>query len=187
MFFCFSASISIFVLALPIFVLALPLSAHAQMMMTGDGTNMLIKNGGTTVATITPTGQIEASTPTANSHLATKEHVDTQLASASGGGGIMCTVTRENYQGDLGGPSGADAKCASEFDAGWAFSNHSLMVNVGNSEARSILNPSWAIAPSNSTCSNWSSTSSNGTFLNGTTTYTTGSCSSSKPLFCCKY
>ena len=59
--------------------------ASAQMMLTGDGTNMTFKNGASVIAKVTPAGNIEAATPTANNHVATKEYVDTQLASASGG------------------------------------------------------------------------------------------------------
>ena len=44
------------------FVLAftLPLSAHAQMSMSSDGTNLTFKSGSTVVAKVTPSGGVEA-------------------------------------------------------------------------------------------------------------------------------
>ena len=69
-------------------------NVYAQMMMTSDGTNMVIKNGASTVAKISPSGTIEASTPTANNHLATKEYVDSHVASASGDGSVNTCVLK---------------------------------------------------------------------------------------------
>jgi hypothetical protein len=67
-------------------------------------------------------GNIIASTPTADNHVATKEYVDDNA-----GGGIPYTIhsfckTSSTYTGNLGGVSGANAKCAAECGTGYEFS-----------------------------------------------------------------
>ncbi|KQZ56267.1 hypothetical protein ASD54_25330 [Rhizobium sp. Root149] len=64
---------------------------------------------------------IRASTPIASNDVATKDYVDSTVAGASGGTPIIrCDLTPNRYTGNLGGVSGANAICASQFGAGYS-------------------------------------------------------------------
>ncbi|MGX1101465.1 hypothetical protein [Amorphus sp. MBR-141] len=80
----------------------------------------IVSNG-----TITSDGTMTAAPPVADNNVATKAYVDSAISvvGASGGAGTtpICKRTWLTYTGDLGGLSGAHAKCAAEFGAGWRF------------------------------------------------------------------
>ena len=75
-------------------------------------------SGSTTYsATQNPTGAVAKT----NQNAVTQP--PTVIIQATGGGGACVAKTRTKYNGNLGGASGADAKCAAEFGTGWRFAD----------------------------------------------------------------
>jgi signal peptidase I len=100
---------------------------------TTSGSNIYYNSGNVGIATTTPTtaltvgGTITApaltglSAPINPTDAANKAYVDAAGGGSGGGGSGLnyCQVTNATYTGNLGGISGANAKCAAEFGGGW--------------------------------------------------------------------
>lgn len=93
----------------------------------------------TMAGTLAVTGTVSGATPTANSHLATKEYVDTAAASGGGGGGGGVTylgLTTNYYDGnDAGSLVGANNKCVEAFGAGARVMSFGDSVIIGRPSA----------------------------------------------------
>lgn len=132
---------------------------------------------------------VEALPPVENNHAATKEYVDTALAAGGGGGGSapICSITRQLYNGSLGGLAGADAKCEEEFGAGWRMaSNGGLYAVVG----ANISGVGWTHHPSRGgtyTCGNWATISGGAVGHTGTDINYYSGCGTNLPIFCCNF
>ena len=114
-------------------------------------------SGGTTYSGIqNPTGAFAKT----NQNAVTQP--PTVIIQATGGGGGAClAATRVTYSGNLGGLSGADAKCAADFGTGWRFATVWEMAScIGVPASSSTAPPLWIHSPSGSNCSNWTSNDS---------------------------
>lgn len=96
----------------------------------------------------------------------------TVIIQATGGGGACAATTRTKYNGNLGGVSGADAKCAAEFGTGWRFADlfsASSCISIGvDSNPTSYEMPwYWTGADDAWSCGKWTTndTGANGTYL----------------------
>lgn len=84
-------------------------------------------------------------------------------ASATTGSGTvaMCAPTLTKYTGDLGGISGANAKCASEFGSGWTFAYYFKPAIVYPQSAPAYISDAWVQTTgteySSFNCGNWTS------------------------------
>lgn len=162
------------------------------------GVNSLDVSGNLTGTAAHFTGAVSGALPTATNHLATKAYVDSAVVAAGGGGGgsATCGTTRTIYNGDLGGFSGADAKCVADFGPGWRFATWgNLASGLRMQHPNGSIN-GWVIqygvnvdAPAH-TCAGWSSGESS---MNGTV-YAIGNfgsapngCMARYPIWCCNF
>ncbi len=86
----------------------------------------------------------------------------TVIIQATGGGGGAClAATRVTYSGNLGGLTGADAKCAAEFGTGWRLATIWDMAScTGVPATGNAAPPLWAHYPGGGNCSTWTSNDS---------------------------
>ncbi len=96
----------------------------------------------------------------------------TVIIQATGGGGACVAKTRTRYAGNLGGVSGADAKCAAEFGTGWRFADlfsasSCISIPIDTSVSTYELPWYWAGGDGALSCNNWTNNDSgtNGTYL----------------------
>ncbi len=94
------------------------------------------------------------------------------IQATSGGGGACVAMSRTKYNGNLGGVSGADAKCAAEFGTGWRFADlfsASSCISIGiDSNVTTYEVPwYWTSADDAYSCGKWTTNDSgaNGTYL----------------------
>ncbi|MGX1100891.1 hypothetical protein [Amorphus sp. MBR-141] len=147
---------------------------------------------------ITSDGTMTAAPPVADNNVATKAYVDSAISvvGASGGAGTtpICKRTWQSYSGDLGGLSGAHAKCAAEFGAGWHFGEMSQLGSLNTIVDRL----GWVHEPSVGPCGGHSDpytvTTGNGAVsdVGGTTykavwDYRASNCNATHPLWCCNF
>jgi hypothetical protein len=99
----------------------------------GSNVRMVVEYGGNVgIGTITPGAELEvngniiASSPTADNHVATKGYVDASSGSVSRWRIVKTTNT---YNGNLGGYEGANDKCQSEFGADSFFFNRTIFAS----------------------------------------------------------
>ncbi len=151
-------------------------------------------NGGSTYpGSQNPTGAI------ARTNQSAVTQPPTVIIQATGGSGGMCVgTTRTLYDGNLGGLSGADAKCVAEFGSGWRFAS---IIDAAGCMGGVLFGPGGAtVAPwyhnpgSSYTCANWTTNSgANGSYLSPVSSsgvpvldWGNTSCSGSRPLICVK-
>ena len=114
-------------------------------------------SGGTTYSgTQNPTGAVAKT----NQNAVTQP--PTVIIQATGGAGGACLgTTRVTYAGNLGGLTGADAKCAADFGTGWRFATVWEMVScIGMPATASAAPALWVHSPAGNNCSNWTSNDS---------------------------
>lgn len=114
-------------------------------------------SGGTTYSgTQNPTGAVAKT----NQNAVTQPPTVIIQATGSGGGACLA-ATRITYAGNLGGLTGADAKCVAEFGTGWRFASVWEMASCIGVPATGNAAPAlWAHYPGGSNCSNWTSNDS---------------------------
>ena len=146
--------------------------------------------------TITSDGTMTAAPPVADNNVATKAYVDSAIAvvGASGGAGTtpICKRTWQSYTGDLGGLSGAHAKCSSEFGAGWRFGEIS---QLGSLNMMVQYVDAWVYDPQASPlCGDasdpYTATTGNGRYVNNNGSAwlsANKSCGFALPLWCCNF
>ncbi len=81
-------------------------------------------------------------------------------------GGISLGITRGSWQGDLGGYTGADAKCVAAYGTGWRFASvFEVLGALGGltSTYYSASSGPWVQASSGNNCGSWTSSASNST------------------------
>ncbi len=149
-----------------------------------SATDKVAKAGDTMTGALTLSGP-----PTANNHAATKKYIDDMAASL--GSNRECRTTTAKYQGNLGGLSGADAKCASEFGAGWIFSRKVTPEAVAASFTGGM---SWQPVSGMSNCINWSTNEPPGTtayqgpvFRQAAAIVQAYNCNNTLSLTCCNF
>jgi len=125
----------------------------------------------------------------------------TVIIQATGGGGACAAKTRSRYNGNLGGVTGADAKCAAEFGTGWRFADlfsasSCISIGIETTMANTYEIPwYWAGADDAWSCGKWTTNDSgtNGSYLTrqiSSGVYSLGpafrDCSNQWPLLCVK-
>ena len=141
---------------------------------------------------ILATGAITGSAPVASTDMANKDYVDTAVAAATSGvGGPVCGLTRSVFTGNLGGWSGADAKCVADFGSGWRFATAGN-ISGGIGVPGEVGWGSVYRYGSNGQCVDWTNgtASYNGTRI-GATSGVLGvasvSCGDQNPVWCCNF
>ena len=122
--------------------------------------------------------------PIDSSDAATKSYVDAQVG---GGSSYRCFLGVNKFTGNLGGKSGADAKCAGE-EGGFSFGTSDQWY----SRATGAAPVNAFVYGGANTCSSWNSTSGNGDVIawdktNARWGGSTAACSSSNSLVCCNF
>ncbi len=131
---------------------------------------------------------ISANAPTQNAHLATKLYVDNAIAAAGRDHVLQCGITATHYLGNLGGVSGANAICASNFGAGWTFAQYNKWLGMAPNIS---LKTGWVQGHAN-TCDVWTSSGS----IFGTVVQVDGrgwvvgegsTCTAARGVACCNF
>jgi hypothetical protein len=130
--------------------------------------------------------------PVANSDATNKEYVDTAVAANAGASFPICKMTNEEYNGNLGGVSGANEKCQLEFGPEWRFGIPNIKLLSGALQYGTV---GWC-AVNSSSCSNWTNGGgadygarclTSASAENIITTSGSTPCSAPNQLWCCNF
>ncbi len=127
----------------------------------GSITVKSVSGGATYSGTQNPTGAV------AKTNQSAVTQPPTVIIQATGNsGGISLGITRGSWQGDLGGFTGADAKCVAAYGTGWRFASvFEVLGALGGltSTYYSASSGPWVQASSGNNCGSWTSSASNST------------------------
>ena len=154
----------------------------------GSITVKSVSGGSTYSGTQNPTGAV------ARTNQSAVTQPPTVVIQATGGSAGSCVgITRTSYGGNLGGLSGADAKCVAEFGTGWRMGTLVEVAGCLNVLPNLQSSGPWVHGQGagTSNCGSWNSTNSDeygGTLLtaSGTVGATQVACSGNRGITCVK-